>query len=445
MMNQLVLRLSLFSRAYSLVVFLLFVPSAEADSSQLDKLLNLVDQRLQLMQAVAAYKYVNGIEIENLEREVQVLARATESAGEQSLDPKSVEVFFRLQIQQAKTVQQAWIKHWLQDGQKKGRNEDKSPDAESILDLNTQTRPKLIELGELIVAQIPKTLPELHDNKLFAQNQNKVEQSINTRFVTREMKQQLLHALILIEASPSKISADGNNRLARILDHGMLRVGTTGDYQPFSFVDSATGIYTGVDIDLAEQLANSLGVELKLVRTSWPTLMADLAADQFDVGMSGISRTLLRQRTAFFSDTYSVGGKTPIARCDAVDKLNSLSKIDQPGIRVIVNPGGTNEKYVRSHIKQAQIISYPDNTTIFEQILDQQADVMITDAIEVKVQESIQPGLCGSMPGELLTRAEKGFLMPQDIMLMEYVNAWLGKLKQSGKLEEYFSRQLSPE
>ena len=68
---------------------------------------------------------------------------------------------------------------------------------------------------------------------------------------------------------------------------------------------------------------------------------------------------------------------------------------------------------------------------------------MITDAIEVNVQEGALPQLCGSMPNELLTHAEKAFLLPQDIYLKEYVNAWLRGVEQSGILAESFDRHLS--
>ena len=262
---------------------------------------------------------------------------------------------------------------------------------------------------------------------------------IATDFVTSDMKRELLQSLLQVrQLEPRRVSV-----LATILKSGILRVGTTGDYSPFSFIDKASGEYSGIDVDLAKNLADSLGVELQLVSTSWPSLMADLTADKYDVGMSGISRTLLRQRTAFFSDAYSSGGKTPIARCDRVKEFNSLKNIDKSTVRVIVNPGGTNEKFVRDNIENAQIIVYPDNTGIFTQLVDKQADVMITDAIEVKLQQRLHPELCAAMPGVLFTRAEKGYLMPQDMMLKEYVNAWLREIKQAGVIKSTFSRYLS--
>ena len=385
------------------------------------------------MQDVAAYKYANHIAIENKPREKVVLASAVASARKQQLDPATLEPFFRLQIKLAKSLQKSWIEKWQAEGE--------SPHGtETIPDLKNTTRPKLITLGAQLVKQIPLALGELQATDSFDQHLNAINVAITTPFVSPAMKRELLESLLQIR----KLSPRESSVLANILHSGVLRVGTTGDYPPFSFIDKPSGEYSGIDIDLARNLADSLGVELRLVDTSWPGLMTDLAANKYDVGMSGISRTLLRQRTAFFSRAYSVGGKTPIARCDAVTELNSLNKIDQSAVRVIVNPGGTNEKFVRKHIHNAQIIIYPDNTRIFNQIIERRADVMITDAIEVKLQQRLHPELCAAIPDVLFTHAEKGYLMPQDIALKEYVDAWLGQVRQAGLLKATFSNYLAP-
>jgi len=420
---------------YLLVILCLSVSSIQAASSQtntleFERLLTVVDQRLHLMKDVAAYKYANNIAIENKQREQVVLASAIASARQNQLDPVTVEPFFRLQIEIAKTVQLSWIKSWQAEGKLASSDSNAA-------NLQADIRPELLALGDQLVTQIPLALPELHAANSFDSHLKSVNRLIRTPYVSAAMKRELLQALLQIRRV-----VPNETVLANIIHSTVLRVGTTGDYPPFSFINEKSGEYTGIDIDLAKNLASSLGVELHFVKTSWPGLMKDLAANKYDIGMSGISRTLQRQRTAFFSDAYSTGGKTPIVRCDAVAQLNSLNKIDQSTVRVIVNPGGTNEKFVRRHIKNAEITVYPDNTRIFEQIIANHADVMITDAIEVKLQQRLHPELCAAMPGELFTHAEKGYLMTQDIALKLYVDAWLQELEQSGDLEAAFSRYL---
>ena len=156
------------------------------------------------------------------------------------------------------------------------------------------------------------------------------------------------------------------SRLDAVLESRILRVGTTGDYRPFTALDKTTGEYSGFDIDMARSLAQALGVQIKFVPTTWSKLAGDLAAGAFDIAMGGVSVTLDRQKTGFFSAPYLRDGKTPIARCADQEKFQTLAEIDRAGVKVIANPGGTNERFDRARLHAAEIVVYPDNLTIFD-------------------------------------------------------------------------------
>ena len=234
------------------------------------------------------------------------------------------------------------------------------------------------------------------------------------------------------------------SRLDEIVARGTLRVALTGDYRPFSLLDKATGQYTGLDVDMANALAESLGVKLEIVPTTWSTLLADLKGDKFDVGMGGISVNLARQKTAFFSAPVLRVGKTPIARCADKARFQTLAQIDRPGVRVIVNPGGTNEKFDRANLKQATIVTFPDNTKIFEELVAKRADVMITDSVETKLQQKLHPELCAIHPDQPFDYGELAYLLPRDLPLQQYVNQWLHLAIENGtwrqRLETHLGR-----
>ena len=225
--------------------------------------------------------------------------------------------------------------------------------------------------------------------------------------------------------------------LDQIMKAGELRVGTTGDYQPYSHL-LPDGRYEGIDIVLAEDLARSLGVKLVLVPTSWPTLMEDLKAQKYDIGMSGISKKLSRQAQGLFSRAYTISGKTPIARCEDQDKFNSLADINKPDVKVIVNPGGTNEVFAKQHITEAQLIQHPENTTIFEAIITGKADVMITDEEEVLLQSAQSDLLCPCLPGQTFNQFEKAYLLPRDLIWKAYVDEWLQQRQLEGEVDKIF-------
>ncbi|OBA78172.1 cyclohexadienyl dehydratase [Mycolicibacterium mucogenicum] len=210
-----------------------------------------------------------------------------------------------------------------------------------------------------------------------------------------------------------------------------LTVCTTGDYRPFTYRD-ADGAWSGMDIDLVRDFARESGAELHLVPTTWPTLMADLGR-KCELAVGGISITADRAAKALFSDPYLRDGKAAIVRCTDAAKYRSLPDIDRGGVRVVVNPGGTNEQFDRTHLHHASIIGYPDNNTIFDQVIEGKADVMITDGSEIRWQVTQHPQLCGVSTDQPFTVAQKAYLMPKDaVALQQRINKWLSTIQGDG-------------
>ncbi|CAO3418113.1 transporter substrate-binding domain-containing protein [Azospirillum endophyticum] len=232
------------------------------------------------------------------------------------------------------------------------------------------------------------------------------------------------------------------SRLDAILSAGTLRVGTTGDYKPFTYLNPQTQKFEGMDIDLAEAMGKALGVKVEFVKTSWSNLLPDLLADKYDIAVGGVSVTLERQKKALFSNALMRDGKTPITRCENKDRFQTVADIDKPGIRLIVNPGGTNEKFARANIRTAQIEVHPDNVTIFDQIVAGKADLMITDAVETRLQQKLHPELCAIHPDQPFDFSEKAFLLPRDIVLKLWVDQWLHQAVATGQYQAVFDRWL---
>ncbi len=230
--------------------------------------------------------------------------------------------------------------------------------------------------------------------------------------------------------------------LDAILARGVVRVGLTGDYRPFSIKDDA-GRFEGLDVDMAESLAKGLGVRLEIVPTAWPTLMSDLQSQKYDIGMGGITVTLDRAKTAYFSAPVMRSGKTPIARCADQARFASLADIDKPGVRVITNPGGTNERFARANIKQAEITVFPNNAAIFDEIAANHADVMMTDAVETRLQQRLHPELCALHPDRPFDVSELAYLLPRDTALKAWVDQWLHLQDETGERQRLVAKWLN--
>lgn len=369
----------------------------------------LLGARLILMQDVAAHKWQHGRAIEDAARERQVLDAAVDDALRYGFTPASSRALFAAQIEAAKAVQRYWFERW--EG---GGHPPPAPDLETV------TRPELLRLGERILAEAAEH--PVPGRGAFAA-------ALDIAGLDAAAREALYTAAAGLERYP--------DRLRQVLGTGVLRVGTTADYPPFSYRGPDAAVPAGIDVDLARALGAALGVEVRFVPTTWAGLLDDLVAGRFDIAVGGVSRTLERQQRGFLTRPYQSGGKTPIARCEAAPSLGSLAAIDRREVRVAVNPGGTNERFVDAHLQRAQKVVHDDNRTIFTLLLDGTADVMITDRVEVELQTRRHPELCATM-AEDLTYQEKAYLVPQDSVWLAFVDTWLDLALADGTVARTF-------
>ena len=245
----------------------------------------------------------------------------------------------------------------------------------------------------------------------------------------------LLLALALALLTAGIAEAQTAPRLDRIVQQGTLRVGTTGDFKPFSFLNPATNDYEGHDIDAAKLLAESLGVKVQFVKTTWPTLLKGIQEDQYDIAMCGITRNLARQKVAALTHPYINVGKSPLIRAADRNRFKTLADIDQPGVKIGVNPGGTNQRFVDANIKKATVVVIERNLSIPEKIVAGEMDVMITDNIEAMIVSKAEPRLYAVDPENTYTKDDFGYLMPRDDQnWINYVNLWMDLAKLKGDL-----------
>ena len=241
---------------------------------------------------------------------------------------------------------------------------------------------------------------------------------------------------VFIQSTYTDIPLDG--KVAEIIDRGTILFGTTGDYRPLSFCEP-DGTYWGVGIEMAKEIANRLGVSIEFRKTSWPTLTADVLTEPqlFDLAIGGITITDTRRETMLMSDGYLANGKTILCRASDADLYKSLADIDKPEVRVMVNPGGLNEKFANENLTHATIIVHPKNEDIPTLVAEGQADVMITEITEAPYYVQTDPRLAAPLLNEPFNHGEIGVLMQKGQEdLLQMVNNVISQMKKDGSLRK---------
>jgi ABC-type amino acid transport substrate-binding protein len=142
-----------------------------------------------------------------------------------------------------------------------------------------------------------------------------------------------------------------------------LRVGTSGDYAPFSSEGQ------GFDVEVARRLATRLGARLVWVPFRWSELEQGLREGRFDVAMSGVTWRPERALVGHMSRAVASGGPCVIGR--------------EPARRVGVNRGGALERWARAAFPDAQVVARDDNRSLPGLLASGEVDAIATDSFEL--------------------------------------------------------------
>lgn len=231
-------------------------------------------------------------------------------------------------------------------------------------------------------------------------------------------------------------SAQQKSRLHRIVETGVLRVGTTGDFKPMSFRDPSSGEYVGYDIEVVKLFASDMKVELEFVPTDWKTLISGILADKYDMTTSA-SLNMERAKVAGYSDPYVEFGTVPMTLRASLDRFSGWESIDSPDVTVAVTLGTVFEEEAKRYFPNARIVAVEAPARDYQEVLAGRALVSITSNVEAAALVETYPKLAVIPVEEARSRRPGAFLLPQDDQIwINYVNHWIRLRTTDGTFAE---------
>ena len=256
------------------------------------------------------------------------------------------------------------------------------------------------------------------------------------------MKPGVLLLAIALLPVPAAAQTQSPDRLQKILASGVLRVGTSMDTPVFSMRD-ANGKLEGFDMDVLATLGPALGVKIEYVKMTFGSMLADLAADKFDVAMSGMGRTLDRARVATFSKPYMRYGKLMMIRSDDKQRFASLADLDRPGTRIAYNQGGLNDRFANTMFKQAAPVGFATNELATADLLAGKVDAQVSDSTAAIYMARQDPRLAAMTPDTVFNPVYVAMLLRRDDQtLLNYINTWIDQIELDGTLAKIRAKWL---
>jgi len=235
-------------------------------------------------------------------------------------------------------------------------------------------------------------------------------------------------AITSVALACAAVPAYAQNTLQDILSGGVLKVGTTGDWNPMTVKDPATNTYTGYDIDVMTELAKDLDVKVEFVPTDWKTLVNGVVSGKYHMtGSASISAG--RAKAAGYSDSYFSLATVPLTLSKNASKFTDWADLDKPDVTVAATLGTTQEKQVKEFFPNAQYKIVESPARDFQEVLAGRADAHITSNVEAATLVAKYPQMMVVPVSAPKAPTPIAMLLPQgDQVWINYVNTWI-KLK----------------
>ena len=224
--------------------------------------------------------------------------------------------------------------------------------------------------------------------------------------------------------------AESKSRLNEILENGVLKVGTTGDWNPMTVKDTSTNQYKGFDIDLVNELAKDMGVKVEFIPTEWKTLVTGITSNKYDISTSA-SLNAKRALVAGYTDSYLNYYQVPLTHINNLNKFNDWDDINKENIKFAVTLGTVQEQMAKEFFPNAKITSIESPARDFQEVLSGRAEVSMTSNIEAATlvdqydELAIIPVKTERNPTPLALLTSQN-----DQVWINYLNHWI-KLKKS--------------
>lgn len=218
-------------------------------------------------------------------------------------------------------------------------------------------------------------------------------------------------------------------------DDNKLILATEAGFAPYEYYQD--GEIVGVDIDIAHEIAASLGKELVIKDVSFDFIINEIKSGKSDIGAAGMSITKERLEEVDFSVEYAVSNQVVIVPMDS--KITSIDQISNQ--RIAVQLGTVADSYVNENYKDATVIRQKKYLSMVEDLKAGKVDLIIMDLLPASEIVKSNDGL--KILDEYLFTDKYGMAIKKgNKELLDKVNDVLTRLMSEGKIEEYTIKHL---
>jgi len=228
--------------------------------------------------------------------------------------------------------------------------------------------------------------------------------------------------------------------LKRIVARGELLVGTTGSQPPLN-TTTKSGEIIGLEVDLAQAMAEAMGVKLKLVPMSFAELLPSLEGGKVDIVLSGVTMTPQRNTRVAFVGPYFVSGKALLTKSKRVAATKDSAQINDPHMTIAALAGSTSEEFAERATPKAKLVLVKAYDQGVKMVIDGSVDALVADFTFCVAAIMRYPGEKLATLVAPLTFEPLGVALPaDDPLLVNWMENFLLMLEGTGAMDDLRSR-----
>lgn len=242
--------------------------------------------------------------------------------------------------------------------------------------------------------------------------------------------------------SNDKNSASKTDLLEKIQKNGKLVVGMSADYAPYEFHyidENGKDVIGGFDVDIANEIANKIGVNLVIQEMDFDALVSALPAEKVDLVISGMNPTEERAKVVDFSEVYYNSKHGILVRAEDADKYQTFADLE--GAKVGVQLGSTQEKIAKTEIPNVNLQQLSNINNLILELKAGKVDAIVMEKPVAEMAVKSNPELAVGKPiYEEQTGGNAVGIAKNNPQLLAKVNEVITELNESGKMDEYIEK-----
>lgn len=230
--------------------------------------------------------------------------------------------------------------------------------------------------------------------------------------------------------------AEEMTTLEKIKDREKIIIGTAPGYFPFEMIDNQ-GEVMGFDIDMAEAIADQLGVELEIKSFQWAGVIPALQTGKVDMLIAGMTITPKRALKVTFSQPYFDTGLAMLVN-ENVEGITSWKELDKKGVKIGVCLGQTSDFYAESYFENAEIVKYQGSENLALAVMSSKVEAGIHDEpwVLIAAQKNKEKTYAVT---EVHAKQSLGLTLPyNDLEFKAWIDSFLTYYKQRPEYQQSY-------